>query len=78
MERFIEEYHQAPITEEVEEFGKIVDKQSNIQSKMHFDHDSAESIAESDLEDGELRKMLTSLLYAQKATGKPAAMFIQE
>ena len=74
----MEEYHQAPITEEVEEFGKIGDKQSNIQSKMHFDYNSAESIAESDLEDGELRKMLTSPLYAQKATGKPAAMFIQE
>ena len=78
MERFIEEYHQVPITEEVEEFGKIGDKQSNIQSKMNFDYDSAESIAESDLEDGELRKMLISPLYAQKATGKPAAMFIQE
>ena len=37
---------------------------------MHFD-DSEESIAESDLEDGELHKMVTSPLYAQKASGKP-------
>ena len=44
---------------------------------MHFD-DSVESIADSDLEDGELQKMLTSPLYAQKATGKPDAMVVQE
>ena len=37
---------------------------------MHFD-DSVESIADSDLEDGELQKMLTSPLYAQKASGDP-------
>ena len=75
-ERFVEEYHQASITEEVEEFRKI-DNQSCIQSQMHF-ADSAESIADSDLEDGELRKMLTSPLYAQKATMKPDAMVMQE
>ena len=69
---------QAPITEEVEEFGKIGDEQSYIQTQMHFDHDSAESIADSDFEDGELRKMLTSPLCAQKATGKLDAMVIQE
>ena len=44
---------------------------------MHFD-DSAESTADSDLEDGELRKMLTSPLYAQKASGKPDALVVQE
>ena len=44
---------------------------------MHFD-DSAESTADSDLEDGELQKMLTSQLYAQKASGKPDAMVMQE
>ena len=44
---------------------------------MHVD-DSAESIADSDLEDGELQKMLTSPLYAQKASGKPDAMFSSE
>ena len=41
---------------------------------MHFD-DSVGSIADSDLEDGEVQKMLTSPLYAQKASGKPDAMF---
>ena len=44
---------------------------------MHFD-DSVESIAGSDLEDGELQKMLTSPLYAQKASGRPDAMVMQE
>ena len=44
---------------------------------MHFD-DSVESTADSDLEDGELQKMLTSPLYAQKASGKPDAMVMQE
>ena len=47
------------------------------QSQMHFD-DSVESIADSDLEDGESQKMLTSPLYAQKASGKPDAMVVQE
>ena len=44
---------------------------------MHFD-DSVESIADSDLEDGELQKMLTSPLYAQKASVKPDAMVMQK
>ena len=43
---------------------------------MHFD-DSVESIADSDLEDGELQKMLTSPLYGQKASGKTDAMVMQ-
>ena len=30
-----------------------------------------ESIADSDLDDGELQKMLTSPVYAQKASKKP-------
>ena len=58
----MEEDHQAPITEEVEVFEKIGDKQSNIQSQMHFEYDSAKSIA----------------LYAQKASKKPDAMVVQE
>ena len=37
-----------------------------------------ESIADSDLGDGELPKMLTSPLYAQKASAKPDAMFSSE
>ena len=44
---------------------------------MHFD-DSVESIADSDLEDGELQKMQTSPLHAQKPSGKPDAMVVQE
>ena len=34
-----------------------------IQSRIHSDYNSAESIADSDLEDRELRKMLESPLY---------------
>ena len=44
---------------------------------MHFD-DSVESVADSDLEDGELQKMLTSPLYAQKVSEKPYALFSSE
>ena len=44
---------------------------------MHFD-ESMESIADSDLEDGELQKLLTSPLYAQRASGKPDAMVVRE
>ena len=52
---------------EVKEFGEIgsavlpdskISETSYFQSHMHFD-DSAESIADSDLEDGDLQKMLT-------------------
>ena len=43
---------------------------------MHFD-DSLESFADSDLEDGELQKML-SPLYVQRASEKPDAMGIEE
>ena len=41
-----------------------VEKMSYLQSQMHFDQ-SMESNADSDLEDGEVRKLLTSPLYAQ-------------
>ena len=67
-ENFGEEGHRAPITEEVKEFGEIgthslpdskISGTSCFQSQMHFD-DSVESIADSDLEDGELQMMLTS------------------
>ena len=37
-----------------------------------------EGIADSDLEDGELQKLLTSPLYAQRASGKPDAMVVQK
>ena len=77
------------ITEEVEELREIrkigtdgpqVSKRSEtsyFQSQMHFD-DSVESIADTDLEDGELQKRLTSPLYAQKASGKPDAIVGKE
>ena len=37
----------------MDEFGSWCEM-SNIQSQMHSDYDSAETIADSDLEDGEL------------------------
>ena len=40
--------------------------------------DSEESTAVSDIEDGEMQKMLASPLYAQKASGKPDAMVMLE
>ena len=54
-----------------------ISETSYFQSQMHF-NDSVESIADSDLEDGELQKMLTSPLYAQKAPGKPDALVVQK
>ena len=42
---------------------------------MQFD-DSVESIADSDLEDEDLQKMLISPLYVQKASGKLDAMVV--
>ena len=48
-----------------------------LQSQMHFD-EFIESIGDSDLEDGELQKLLTSPLCAQRASGKQDAMVVQE
>ena len=57
------------------------------QSQIHSDYDSAESIGDSDLEDGQSREMLASPLYIReregnsgssrkpRASGKPDAMF---
>ena len=67
---------------------KVGAEMSYLQSQMHSDDASAESIADSDLDAGELRKMLASPLYRQDqedcksaripiAPKKPAAM-IQE
>ena len=78
LEKVGEEEHRARFTEEVEEFSEIgISETSYFQSRMHFDG-SVESIADSDLQDGELQKMLTSPLYAQKALGKINAMVLQE
>ena len=83
-EIFGEQDHRAPITKEVKELGEIGTAglpdskiSETFQSHMHID-DSAESIADSDLEDSVLQKMLTSSLYAQKASGKPDALVMQE
>ena len=54
-----------PITEDMDEFGKVGAEMSHIQPQMHSDYESAESIADSDLECGELRKMLASPLFVQ-------------
>ena len=53
------------ITEDMDELGKVGAEMSYLQSQMHSDDDSAESIADSDLEGGELRKMAASPLYMQ-------------
>ena len=89
---FGEQDQQAPDSEELKEFGQIQAQSSldhemqrcplsrkcrYLQSQMHFD-ESMESTADSDLEDGELQKLLTSQLYAQRALGKPDAMVVQE
>ena len=69
----------------MKEFGEIgtaglldskISETSYFQSHMHFD-DSAESVADSDLEDGEFQKILTSPLYSQKASWKPDALVVQ-
>ena len=82
---------QAPVMEETRGFGQIqahslldqemaemspIEKMSFLQSRTHFD-ESPESNADSDLEDGELQKLLTSSLCAQRASGRPDAMDIQ-
>ena len=96
---FGETYRQAPIIEELKECGQIgtqrflehemaemspVEKMSYLQSRTHFD-ESMEISGDSDLEDGEIGKLLTSSLYAQRASsedqtasGKPAALFFNK
>ena len=64
-ERLMRSNFQNLITEDMDEFGKVGAEMSYVQSQMHSDFDSAESIADSDLEDGELRKMLASPLYVR-------------
>ena len=54
-----------------------VEKMSYLQSQMHLD-ESMESIADSDLVDGKLQKLLTSPLYAQKASVRNHAMVMLE
>ena len=82
-----EQDQQAPVMDETRGCGQIqaqslldqemaemspIEKMSYLQSRMHFD-ESTESNAGSDLEDGELQKLLTLPLYAQRGSGKPDA-----
>ena len=88
-ERIMGDNYPNPIAEDMDEFGKVGVEMSCIQSQMHSDYDSAESIADSDFEDGELRKLLASPRYIQgredhessrrpTASGKPEAVRIQK
>ena len=67
-ERIIENF-QNPIAEDMDELAKVGAGTSYIQSQMQSDDDSAESIADSDLEDVELRKI------KERRTGKPVRKF---
>ena len=53
------------LPEDMDEFGKAGAETSYLHSQMHSDCDSAECIADSDLENGEQRIMLASQLYMQ-------------
>ena len=89
---FGEKDQQAPVIEEMTRIGQTqvqssldqemaemspMKKMSYLQSRMHFDK-PVESNADSDLEDGEIRNLLTSSLYDRKASGRPDAKEIQE
>ena len=81
---------QNPITDDMEEIGNFDVDMPYIQSRIHSDYDSAGSTAGSDPEDGEVRKMLASPLYAYGrrehhgssqrpiGSGKPEAKIIQK
>ena len=61
-ERIMGDDYQSPTTEDVDEFGKIVVKSlSYNQSLIHSAYDSAESIADSDIEDEQLRTCFTAV-----------------
>ena len=78
------------ITEDTEETRNFDVDMPFVQSRIRSDYDSAESIADLDLEDGDLRKMLASPLYVHgrgekygsshkpTASGKPEAKIIQK
>ena len=76
---FGERDHRVPIAQEVNEFGSFgnpaskdskLSATSYFQSHVHTD-DSAESVADSDLEDGELQKMRTSHCMPRKLRENP-------
>ena len=57
----------------MDEVQKVGVEMPYVQSRIHSDCDSVESIADSDLEDEELRKMLASPLYVHGETGSKSA-----
>ena len=61
--------YQNPVAEDMDEIGKVGAEMSYIQSQMHSDYDSAESTADSDVEDGGLRTLMASPLYIQGRGG---------
>ena len=63
--------YQSPTAEDMDEFGKKtgVKSLSHNLSLIHSDYDLAESIADSDLEDGQLRKMPALLLKIREREG---------
>ena len=71
-------------TEDTHETGKFGVDMPHVQSTIHSDYDSAESIADSDLADGELRKMLASPLNVHGrgenngSSHKPRAKIMQK
>ena len=90
-DRIVGDDYQSPITEDMDEFGNAgVKSLSYNQSLIRSDYDSAESIADLDLEDEQSRKMLASPLYVHgreghfdsspkpRASGKPDAMVVQK
>ena len=65
LERFMRNNCQNPIAQDMDEFGNVGAETSYLQSQTHSDYDTAESIADSDTEDGEPRKKLASPQFLQ-------------
>ena len=55
----------------MDEFGKVGAEMSYLQSQMHSDYDTAESIADSDLEDGEQKCWLHHCICKVEKTVNP-------
>ena len=62
-----ERFMRNSITEDMDEFGKVGADMPSLQSQTHSNYDSVESIADSDLEDGELPNMQASPRSMQKS-----------
>ena len=53
------------LSQKMDDFGKVGVEMSNVKSRIHSDGDSGQSTADSDLDDGEFRKMLASPMYTR-------------